>query len=126
MKDLEQIFIELKRSMKRYTPPLVERLTAKTTKPQYALWSIKDVVIAGRPRKEVFFAGLILQKSYVGFYFMPVYTDTEIKKFFAPELLKLLKGKSCFYIRDLTPQLQKHIEQALDQGWKEYNKKGWV
>jgi len=41
------------------------------------VWFVKDLVIAGRKCKEVFFAGLIIQKSYVGFYFMPVYTDAE-------------------------------------------------
>jgi len=43
----------------------------------YDVWFVKDLVIAGRKCKEVFFAGLIIQKSYVGFYFMPVYTDAE-------------------------------------------------
>ncbi|NTW22170.1 DUF1801 domain-containing protein [Candidatus Falkowbacteria bacterium] len=125
MKDLEQIFTALKSILERYNPPLIVK-GANTAKPQYILWSVKDVVIAGRPRKEIAFAGLIIQKSYVGFYFMPTYANDELKKFFAPGLLKLLKGKSCFHIKELTPELQKEIEQALDLGWKRYEKNGWV
>ena len=74
------------------------------------------MVIAGRPRKEVFFASIVMRKTYVGFYYMPVYTDVDLKAFFAPELLKLLKGKSCFYVKVMTPELTGHIERALESG----------
>ena len=71
----------------------------------YDLWSIKDLVIEGRKRKEVYFAGLIIQKSYVGFHFMPVFAEAHLKPVFAPELLELLKGKSCFHFKKLDPAL---------------------
>jgi hypothetical protein len=66
---------------------------------RYELWTGKPAVIEGRKKDSVFFASLIIQKDYVGFFFMPVYAEPELKAFFAPELLKLLKGKSCFHIR---------------------------
>ena len=82
--------------------------------------------IAGRKRKEVFFASIIIQSTYVGFYYMPIYTDVSLKDFFKPELLKLLKGKSCFYIRDLSPEITFQIEEALEMGYNLYKKRGWV
>lgn len=90
------------------------------------LWSVRDLVIEGRKRKEVFFAGLIIQKSYVGFYYMPVYAEPEVKQLFKPELLRLLKGKSCFHIRKVTPELLAQIQDALAQGFERYKLKGWV
>jgi len=69
---------------------------------------------------------LIIQKSYVGFYFMPVYTDPETKVFFQPELLRLLKGKSCFHIRKVTPELLAQIDETLERGFKLYQERGWI
>jgi hypothetical protein len=121
--DLTIIFSTLKMILARYQPPLVVKQEDDS---HYDLWSIKDLVIAGRKRKEVFFAGLIIQKSYVGFYFMPAYTDEDVKTFFKPELLKLLKGKSCFHIKKLDEELLAQIEAALEAGFKIYQERGWV
>ena len=83
-------------------------------------------MIEGRKRKEVFFAGLIIQKGYVGFYFMPVYSDVEMKDFFKPELLSRLKGKSCFHIKKLDEALLGQIDEALRRGYALYVQKGWI
>lgn len=123
MQDLTVIFNQIKALMVNYQPPLV----ARNTEPDYFdLWSEKDLVIEGRKRKEVFFAGLIIQKGYVGFYFMPVYAEPEVKVLFPPELLRLLKGKSCFHIKALDEKLLKQIEDVLRQGFEMYQRRGWV
>lgn len=80
----------------------------------------------GKRRKEVHFAALIIQSNYVGFYFMPVYTDKEVQNLFGDELLKLLKGKSCFHIRELDNKLKNQIDNALKVGFKLYKKRGWI
>jgi len=123
MDDLKSIFEQLKPLISRYCPPL--QLKTDTDR-YYDVWSFKDLVIADRKRKEVFFAGLIIQKAYVGFYFMPVYTDPETKSFFQPELLRLLKGKSCFHIKKLTPELLTQVDAALEMGYRLYQERGWV
>ena len=123
MDELNQIFNALRPLLQRYQPPFVSR---QDNERYYDLWSIKDLVIAGRKRKEVFFAGLIIQKSYVGFYYMPVYAEPEVKQLFKAELLRLLKGKSCFHIKKLTPGLLSQIEEALEEGYRMYQKRSWV
>ena len=84
------------------------------------------MVVAGRPRNEVYFAGLIVQKGYVGFYYMPVYSDPERKALFKPELLKLLKGKSCFHVRKLDDEVIGQIDEAVQAGHDLYRERGWV
>ncbi len=121
-KDLIAIFQALKGQLATYAPPLVSRVDDAS---HYDLWSVKDVVIEGRKRKEIYFAGLIVQKGYVGFYYMPVYAEAELKAVFAPELMALLKGKSCFHVKRLTPELLAQIESALKIGYEMYRKKGW-
>jgi len=98
MEDLNNIFNALKTELTVFSPPFVIR---NETARRFELWSGKDLVIEGRRRKEVYFAGLIIQKGYVGFYFMPVYIEAEMKQVFPPELLRLLKGKSCFHVKNL-------------------------
>ncbi len=112
---------------KRILEPYAAHFSVRHDEPgRYELWSEKDVVIEGRTRSEVFFAGLIIQKSYVGFYYMPVYTTDEARAFFGPEMLTLLKGKSCFYLKKLTPAIRDQMRRALDGGLELYRARGWV
>ncbi len=123
MKNLDLIFNQLKELLLNYRPPFTSKVDDES---HFDLWSVKDLVIEGRKRKEVYFAGLITQKSYVGLYYMPVYADPEVKKFFKPELLSRLKGKSCFHIHKMDSVLLDQIKEALDRGFVEYQKRGWV
>jgi hypothetical protein len=121
--ELEKTFQALRGLLRRYQPPLMP----KVNKPgHFDLWSNKDVVIDGRKRTEVYFAGVIIQKAYVGLYYMPVYTTPEMKRLFAPELLSLLKGKSCFHIKTLDARLLAQVKRALEAGFKLYKENGWV
>lgn len=121
--NLIQIFKKLKKLLKKYENPLKPRIDLDS---RYDLWSIKDVELSGRKRKGVHFASLIIQGSYVGFYFMPIYTNTELKNVFGRELLKTLKGKSCFHIKQLDIELIKQIEKSLEIGFELYKKRGWI
>ena len=121
--ELVEIYNGLKKVLKKYEGPFKPKLDLDS---RYDLWSFKNVEIDGRKRKEVFFASIIIQSTYVGFYFMPIYAETSLKDVLKPELLKLLKGKSCFYIRDLSPEMVTQIEEALEIGFNLYKERGWV
>jgi hypothetical protein len=121
--DLIEIFNIIKKLMKKYENPLVPKMDMDS---RYELWSVKNVVIEGRKRKEIYFAGIIIQSNYVGFYYMPVYVETDIKNMFETDLLKLLKGKSCFHIKKIDEVLEKQIADALEQGYLLYKKRGWI
>ena len=121
--NLVAIFNKLKTLLKKYENPLKPKFDLDS---KYDLWSIKEVEIARRKKKEVYFAGLIIQSSYVGFYYMPIYADTNLQDVFKPELLKLLKGKSCFHIKKLDAELEKQIMEALEIGYQLYKNRGWI
>jgi hypothetical protein len=120
---LVYIFKRLKKILKKYEDSLKPKFDLDS---KYDLWSFKDVEILGRKRKEVYFAGLIIQSKWVGFYYMPIYTDTDMVDVFKPELLKLLKGKSCFRIRQLDDELEAQIDEALKKGYELYKQRGWI
>ena len=125
-RDRDRIFDRIEGSLRRYSPPLAVRTGTVREKRDLHLWSETEVEIAGRKRTEVFFAGTIVQKGYVGFYFMPVYSDADKKELFDAELLRLLKGKSCFHVRQLDDELMRAIDGALERGFELYRERGWV
>ena len=122
-KDLKATFTTVRGLLKRYQPPFAATVNRAN---RYELWSRREVEIAGRTRKEVFFASVIMQKDYVGFYYMPVYAEAKLKSVFKPELLSRLKGKSCFHLKALDRELTSQIRSALAVGFAAYKKNGWV
>ncbi len=121
--ELVKMYNQLKTILKKYEDPLKSKFDLDS---KYDLWSFKEIEIDGRKRKEIYFAGLIIQSSYVGLYYMPVYTDTTLKDVFQPELLNLLKGKSCFHVKKLDEKLLSQIDKALSIGYQLYQKRGWI
>ncbi|MES2004715.1 MAG: DUF1801 domain-containing protein [Bacteroidota bacterium] len=93
---------------------------------QANLVSHKPVVIAGRTKEEIWFVSALVQKGYVGFYYMPVYMNDPIKKRISPELLKCLKGKACFHIKKKDASLLKDIDAAIKIGYDAFVKMGWM
>ncbi|MBI5326255.1 MAG: DUF1801 domain-containing protein [Ignavibacteriae bacterium] len=122
-KDINKIYERLKRILKKFEKPLEPKMDSEKG---YDLWSVKELVIDGRKRSEIFFASIVIQSKYVGFYYMPIYTDTNLKEIFKPELLKTLKGKACFHIKNLDDELEKQIRYALETGYKLYKKRAWI
>ena len=78
----------------------------------------------GKPT-ELCMASLVMQKGYVGFYFMPIYMNPALEKKLARGLLKLLKGKTCFHIKSLDATLLEDIDAALTLGAKAFRERGW-
>ena len=128
LEDLEALYQSLKSLLLEFETPrpgvVLEGRSASDT--DFDLWSVRDVVIEGRHRKELFFAGIRLQKSFVGFYFFPVYCLPALTQSLAPGLLKLLKGKSCFHVKTLEGGLRDQIRDALSLGIDGYRVHGWV
>ncbi len=127
-KELEAIFDELKKILETYSPPFSVKTPSEAlrNKQSFELTSCKKVVIAGRPKDEVYFAGIIIQKNYVGFYSMLAYAEPEVRSQLSPEFMALLKGKSCFYIKNADRPILNQVKKLLDIGLEEYRAKGWI
>jgi hypothetical protein len=57
---------------------------------------------------------------------MPVEDSKNQVKVFNTELLKALKGKSCFHIRKNDPPTLESIRDALKAGYDIYKQNGWT
>lgn len=117
--DLVSVFDQIKKLISKYSKGNYKVIADKPG--HFELYYGKEVEIAGRKYPEVAFASLLVQKGYVGFYFFPVYIDASIKNKIKPELLKTLKGKTCFHIKKNDPVLLKQIGEALEAGNKYYS-----
>jgi hypothetical protein len=126
--DLDAVYRALKSLLVEYETPrpgvVLEGRSASGN--DFDLWSVRNLVIDGRPRREVFLAGIRRQKAFVGFYYLPVYGEPALGAKLAPSLLKLLKGKSCFHVKALDGGLLDAIRAALDLGVDAYRQRGWV
>lgn len=126
---LESVYESLHQLLSRYAPPLKTTGGGVRGKKDLRLIVPKPVTLpgayGGKPvHLEV--ASIILQKGFVGFYFMPIYINPELKSKVPPVLLKLLKGKTCFHIQKLDPELLASIQATLDEGAKCYKARGWL
>ena len=126
---LESIFHELKGMLAQHAPPfkLCEMQMGKKKGVQLVV--PKPVVIpgsyAGKPVNAQL-AAAIIQKDFVGFYYMCMYMNEEVKKKLSPALLKLLKGKACFHVTALDGGLRRDIEAALELGTRACRRHGWL
>jgi hypothetical protein len=120
-----EIFAALREELARFVPPLEARTGTVRDKDDYLVSAPKEAIRRGRKYPETYFAGVIVQKAYVGFYFMPVGAG-EQSRIFAPELLGFLKGKSCFHFKRLDGELLAEVGVALDRGFALYRERGWI
>ena len=122
--DLIEIFQTIRASMQPYeTLGFNSRINSDK---DYDLWSDKNVVLLGKERNEVYFAGLKIMTSSVTLHFMLIYTNPEVKELLHPDLLKLLKGKSCFHFKKLDETMMEHVANAFEVGYKFYKQHEWV
>ena len=120
------VYSEIESLLKLYGKKLIERTGTVKNKRDYHLWCGGPIEFMGRTYPEFCFASVIEQKGYVGLYLMAVYGNPAVKKQLSPALLKLLKGKSCFHVKQLTPELRGDISAALEVSYDGYRKLGWI
>jgi hypothetical protein len=121
--ELTPIFEAIKKLLLPYEKGTMKLISSAG---QAVLISKKPVEILGRRKEELWFAGVLVQKGYVGFYYMSVYGDAKVKELIKPELLKCLKGKACFHIKSYDKKIFLQIKDALDVGFMLWNKRGWL
>lgn len=115
------VFNQLKKSLSDYS----DNLHVESDLPhRYELYSSKQVQIHNNERK-VMFASVVIQKKHIGLYFMPVYTHPD-QIILDSQLQKLLKGKSCFHIKNLEEGILPRLEKLIASGFKLYQSLDWV
>jgi len=74
-----------------------------------------------------YFASIIPKPKDVRLYFFPLYTHTtQFEGTLSEDLQKFLKGKTCFHVKYLTPELEAEIKAMIDRGIAYYQEDGLV
>lgn len=122
----QEIFEELKKILLPYEKHLIVKTD---TEKRYEVEFDKEYTVVsertGLPTRKrgLYFAGIMVQKGYIGFYFMPVYSDPGFFAGLSQDLIKMLKGKSCFHIRKHDEKIFKEIARMVKKGFLLFQKK---
>lgn len=124
---MDELKQEIYNALVKILKPYEKKLNMRTDrKCKYELSGKKKVVAWKREFESMFFAAVIIQKGFTGFYFFPIYTHVKEFKKLPDNLKKCLKGKSCFHIKKNDKDLFASIKEIVKQGFDIYKKSGWV
>lgn len=119
----DPIFSKLKSVFHSFSPPF--KITQNSEK-SIDLYTTKEAELLGRKYPSLYFAGIKIQKGFVGFYYFPIYVYPELLGKFPPELKKCLKGKTCFHIKKDDAIIFQQINAVLKDGFAFYKKKDFI
>ncbi len=118
------IFNKLKKSLSKCTPPMVVN---KGSVQSYELIGNKEVPY-GSTKKLVpgmFFVSVAPRKDSITFHFFPCYMNPKMLEV-APNLVKYLKGKTCFHFKKEEQINEKELDALLKKGMDAWKKMGYM
>lgn len=121
----KEVFEKIKSVLQKQCPPMV---ISKDDENNFELIGNKPVPY-GSTKKIVpgmFFVSIILNKTMVSFHFFPMYLNKEIYEPLVPNMIKLLKGKTCFNIKDDKEINEKELNALLSKGIDVWKKMGYL
>lgn len=119
---LQEIQDTLKSLLKTQTPPLQIR---KDNEGVFEVAGTKETMQGKQKVDGYYFASVIPKPKDIRLYFFPIYTHVS-EYSISPELKKCLKGKSCFHIKKLSPEMEKEIDEMIKKGVELYLKDGVI
>ncbi len=116
--DLGLIRENLQNLLKNQVPPLQIR---KDNKNVFEVAGTKEVMQGKQMVDGSYFGSVVPKPKDIRLYFFPIYTHPDVFHI-PPELRKCLKGKSCFHIKKLSPELLAAIQVMIETGVEVYLK----
>ncbi len=75
-------------------------------------------------KKQVWFGGVRLGKSYVSYHLIPVYACPELLARISPDLKKRMQGKSCFNFKSVSAAQARELSKLTGQCVRRFKKVG--
>jgi len=105
-----------------HTPPLQVRVKNETT---FEVAGTKPAMQGKKKVDGYYFATVMPKPKDVRLYFFPLYTHVD-EFDLSSDLKKCLKGKTCFYIKKLSPELETEIKAMIAKGVSLYEGDGLI
>lgn len=107
-------FPETFAALRAILEPHAKRMTVMVDEPgHYQLASSTMTDRAGRP---LFCAAVQINKNYVSYHLMPVYSNKALRDTLSPSLKKRMQGKSCFNFTTIEPGHLKELAVVTQKG----------
>lgn len=119
METPQQTFDFLLQEFESLTPQLRFR---KKESESLELCGNKEIMQGKQKVDGYYFASAMLKPKDCRLYFLPIYTHVDAFEHVSPSVRKMLKGKSCFHLKKLTPEMQSEISEMLKTGLALYQK----
>lgn len=120
--NLQQIQDTLKEILRAHTPPLQVRKDNAAT---FEVAGTKPVMQGKQKVDGYYFASIVPKPKDIRWYFFPIYTHAAAFNL-SDDLKKSLKGKSCFHIKQLTPEVEREIGEMVNDAVKLYRKEDLI
>ena len=120
---LDDIQSTLQELFRQATPPLAVR---KDNENVFEVAGTKPAMQGKQQVDGYYFGSIVPKPKDIRMYFFPIYTHPDAYDQLSLELLKCLKGKSCFHIKKLSPEMEQEIADMIKKGMKLYAKDGLI
>lgn len=120
--DLKEIEITIKELLTSNEPSLRVRHDLDT---KFEVCGTKEVMQGKQKVDGHYFASVMPKPKDLRFYFFPIYTHVD-QFSLSPEMQKYLKGKSCFHIKKLSPEMELELKGMIQKGVALYEKDGLI
>ncbi|HAP69094.1 MAG TPA: hypothetical protein DCR04_05115 [Flavobacteriales bacterium] len=120
--DVAEIQETLKDILKAHVPTLRIR---KDKPSGLEMCGTKEAMQGKQKVDGFYFASVIPKAKDCRLYYFPIYTHKN-EFSLSDDLQKALKGKSCFHIKKLSPEMEKEIEGMVSKGVELYDKDGLI
>ncbi|MEO0469507.1 MAG: hypothetical protein AAF206_07805 [Bacteroidota bacterium] len=117
--DLQEIQQSLHDLLKVHSPLLQVRVHSDKN---FEVAGTKTVMQGKQKVDGHYFASVMPKPKDIRLYFFPIYTHVDSFGPLSETLQKCLKGKSCFHIKKLTPEMETEIAELIKKGVTLYQK----
>ncbi|HMQ62204.1 MAG TPA: hypothetical protein PKE06_16125 [Flavilitoribacter sp.] len=121
--DLSEIKAALLSALTQSVPPLKIRTN---TDANFEVAGTKETMQGKQRVDGIYFASVVPKPGDVRFYFFPNYTHPAAFAGMSEDLKKCLKGKSCFHIKKLSPEMEVEIGDMVRKGVALYQQDGLI
>ena len=106
-----------------HTPPLQVRTHTDTN---FEVAGTRATMQGKQQVDGIYFASVVPKPQDIRLYFFPIYTHVAEFEGLSDALRKCLKGKSCFHIKQLSPDLETEIGAMVAKGVAIYARDGLI
>ena len=121
IKDLGEIRERLVSILREHEGDL--KITADTAD-KFEVTGTKEAMQGKKKVDGIYFATVLPKPKDVRFYFFPAYTHVKELGELPENVKKCLKGKSCFYIKNLDDDLENNLKELVKKSVNLYKKDG--